>query len=58
VGAWEVDQFYPIASGGAHQPHNWVPACVGCNTEKSDTFPCEFDPDRFRPGDRDPASYL
>ncbi len=58
VGAWEVDHFYPIASGGAHQPYNWVPACVACNTEKSDAFPWEFDPDRFRPGDRDPANYL
>ena len=53
-----MDHFYPIASGGAHQPYNWVPACVGCNTEKSDAFPWEFDPDRFRPGDRDPANYL
>jgi 5-methylcytosine-specific restriction endonuclease McrA len=57
-GAWEVDHFIPIASNGAHQLYNWVPACVSCNTEKGDLLPWEYDPDRFRKGDRDPYNYL
>src|SRR5258707_654665 len=56
--AWEVDHFIPRRSRGAHQPYNWVPACVGCNTEKSDILPWQFHPDRFRPGDRNPDNYL
>ncbi len=56
--AWEVDHFIPIASGGAHQPYNWVAACVGCNTEKADLLPWEFAPSRFRRGDRDPDDYI
>lgn len=57
-GAWEVDHFYPWVSGGAHQPYNLVPACIDCNTRKSDRFPWEFDPERFARGDRDPDNYL
>jgi 5-methylcytosine-specific restriction endonuclease McrA len=57
-GAWEVDHFIPVASGGAHQPYNWVPACISCNTEKADLLPWQFDPQRFRLGDRDPENYL
>ena len=57
-GAWEIDHFIPIASNGTHQPHNWVPACVNCNTEKSDLLPWQYDPDRFGCGDRDPSNYL
>lgn len=56
-GAWEIEHFIPIASNGAHQPYNWVPACVGCNTAKADLLPWEFDP-RFRQGDRDPSHYI
>jgi 5-methylcytosine-specific restriction endonuclease McrA len=58
TGAWEVDHFIPLASNGADQPYNWVAACVSCNTEKSDMLPWEFDPRRFRTGDRDPDHYL
>jgi len=57
-GAWEADHFYPVVSGGAHQPYNWVPACIDCNTRKSDHFPWEFDPERFAHGDRNPDNYL
>jgi 5-methylcytosine-specific restriction endonuclease McrA len=57
-GAWEIDHFLPVRSGGAHQPYNWVPACVDCNTRKSDSFPWEFDPDRFRVRDRNPDNYI
>ncbi len=57
-GCWEIDHFIPIASNGAHQPYNWVPACIDCNTRKADLLPWEFDPGRFRVGDRDPARYL
>jgi 5-methylcytosine-specific restriction endonuclease McrA len=57
-GAWEIDHFIPIASNGAHQPYNWVPACVSCNTEKSDLLPWEYDPERFTQGDRDPDDYI
>src|SRR5574341_373946 len=57
-GAWEVDHFIPRASRGAHQPYNWVAACVDCNTRKSDLLPWEFDPERFFPGDRDADNYL
>ena len=46
-GAWEIDHFIPIASNGAHQPYNWVPACVECNTAKSGALPWEFSPDTF-----------
>jgi len=56
-GAWEVDHFIPLAAGGADQPDNWVPACVDCNTRKSDLFPWEFEPETFATGDRDPANY-
>lgn len=54
----EFDHFIPIASNGAHQPYNWVAACVTCNTEKADMLPWEFNPDRFRQGDRDPSHYI
>lgn len=57
-GCWEIDHFIPIASSGAHQPYNWVPACVDCNTRKADSLPWDFDPGRFKPGDRDPEGYL
>lgn len=57
-GAWEIDHFIPIASKGAHQPHNWVPACVNCNTEKSDMLPWKYNPGRFKQGDRDPENYM
>jgi len=57
-GAWEVDHFIPVASRGADQLYNWVPACVDCNTRKTDLFPWEFDPDHFAPNDRDPDNYL
>jgi len=57
-GAWEVDHFIPIRSAGAHQPYNWVAACVECNTLKRDLMPWEFDPERFRRDDRDPDNYL
>lgn len=57
-GAWEVDHFIPIASNGAHQMYNLVPACVSCNTEKSDMMPWEYQPLRFKQGDRDPNNYL
>lgn len=57
-GAWEVDHFISRRSGGAHKLYNWVAACVACNTGKSDAFPWEFDPDRFRRGDRRPDTYL
>lgn len=57
-GAWEFDHFIPLASGGAHQPYNCVPACVGCNSEKADLLPWDFDPERFDRGDRDPENYL
>ena len=58
VGAWEVDHFIPLASGGANQPYNWVPACVDCNTAKSDLLPWEFCPDRFVHSERDPEKYI
>jgi 5-methylcytosine-specific restriction endonuclease McrA len=57
-GAWEVDHFIPIASRGADQPKNWVPACIECNTAKSDFLPWEFDPYRFDKSVRDPDNYL
>lgn len=57
-GAWEVDHFVPVVSNGAHQPYNWVPACVDCNTRKSDLLPWEFDPSRFKRGGRNPDNYL
>ncbi len=57
-GAWEIDHFIPIASNGAHQPYNWVPACVNCNTIKADLLPWEFDPTRFRQNDQDPDNYF
>lgn len=57
-GAWEVDHFIPLASNGADQPYNWVPACINCNTEKSDLLPWEYDPERFLKGDRDPDHYI
>ena len=57
-GAWEMDHFIPIARGGAHQPRNWVPACVSCNTEKSDFLPWQYDPYRFRQRGRNPDNYI
>lgn len=57
-GAWEIDHFIPISRNGAHQRYNWVPACVNCNTEKSDLLPWEYDPDTFRYRDRDPENYI
>ncbi|MCK6512131.1 HNH endonuclease [Myxococcota bacterium] len=57
-GCWEVDHFIPLASNGAHQPYNWVPACVDCNTRKSNLLPWHFMPDRFSQGERDPENYL
>lgn len=57
-GAWEVEHFIPIRSNGAHQPYNWVAACIDCNTRKADLLPWEFDPQRFGQGERDPENYL
>ena len=57
-GAWEVDHFYPLASNGADQLYNWVPACVDCNTRKGSLLPWKFDPKRFDVGCRDPEDYL
>jgi 5-methylcytosine-specific restriction endonuclease McrA len=57
-GAWEIDHFVPRRSDGAHHPYNWDPACVDCNTTKSDALPWEFDPERFRLGDRNPDNYI
>ncbi len=56
--AWEIDHFIPLSRGGPDQPYNWVPACVDCNTRKSDLFPWEFDPLRFEEDDRDPDNYV
>ena len=56
--AWQVDHFIPVRSRGPHQPSNWVPACVDCNTRKADSMPWEFDPTRFTEGDRDPDNYI
>lgn len=42
--AWEVDHYMPRSLGGAHHPSNWVPACVHCNTVKSNKHPDDFDP--------------
>jgi len=56
--AWEVDHFIPIRSNGAHQFYNLVPACVGCNTEKSSLLPWHYEPSRFSQGDRNPDNYL
>ena len=58
VGAWEVDHFIPLAAGGTDEPRNRVPACVDCNTRKSDLMPWEFDPDRFAEGDENPDNYI
>ena len=55
--AWEVDHFIPIRSNGPHRMDNLVPACVHCNTVKSSYLPWHFDPERFLPGDRNPANY-
>jgi 5-methylcytosine-specific restriction endonuclease McrA len=57
-GAWEVDHFIPLASNGADQPYNWVPACVSCNTEKADLLPWEFNSAKFISGVRDPENYI
>jgi len=57
-GAWEIDHFIPLRSGGAHQPYNWVSACIDCNTRKADLLPWEFDPERFRAGERDPDNNI
>ncbi|SRR6266849_1568156 len=57
-GAWELDHFIPFSRGGSDQPWNLVPACVACNTEKSDLMPWEYEPERFAKGDRDPEKYL
>lgn len=51
-GAWEIDHFIPYSRNGAHQLRNFVPACVDCNTQKSDLMPWEFDPSRFPHGER------
>ncbi len=56
-GACEIDHLIPFSRGGADQPYNLVPACVGCNREKSDMWPWEFD-ERFRVGDRNPDNYV
>jgi len=58
LGAWEVDHFIPVVAGGVHHPDNWVPACVDCNTRKSDQLPWDFDPGQFAIGDWNPRNYL
>lgn len=56
--AWYVNYFIPAAGGGFHQQENWVPACAACDYKKGVVFPWDFDPQRFRQGDRDPRPYL
>jgi 5-methylcytosine-specific restriction endonuclease McrA len=53
-GAWEIDYFIPYSRNGAHQLRNFVPACVNCNTTKSDMMPWEFSPYEFPYGERSP----
>jgi 5-methylcytosine-specific restriction endonuclease McrA len=57
-GAWEIDHFIPLAAGGEDTRRNWVPACVSCNTEKSDFLPWEYMSDRFAKDDRNTGHYL
>jgi len=57
-GAWELDHFIPFSRGWSDETYNLVPACIDCNTRKSDLMPWDFDPDRFAVGDRDPDDYL
>jgi 5-methylcytosine-specific restriction endonuclease McrA len=58
TGCWEPDHFIPFSRNGADQPYNLVAACVACNRDKSNMYPWEFQPDRFRVGDRNPGNYL
>jgi len=58
LGALEVDHFIPVVAGGVHHPDNWVPACVDCNTRKSDQLPWDFDPGQFAIGGWNPRNYL
>lgn len=37
-----MDHFIPLSRGGAHSPHNIVPACSGCNTSKHAMDPFVF----------------
>jgi 5-methylcytosine-specific restriction endonuclease McrA len=57
-GAWVLDHFIPFSRGGSDETYNLVPACIDCNTQKSDLMPWEFDPETFANGDRDPDNYL
>ena len=56
-GAWEIDHFIPFARRGRDGIENFVPACIGCNTEKGNLMPWQYD-ERFEVGDRDPGNYL
>jgi 5-methylcytosine-specific restriction endonuclease McrA len=43
-----IDHIKPWARGGTHDPSNLVPACVTCNSSKSDWLLTEWDADRVR----------
>ncbi len=55
-GAWAINNFIPAQRIIEHR-QNWVPACLTCHAEKGQCFPWEYDPARFRPGDKDPDNY-
>lgn len=57
-GAWEIDHFIPLAAGGSDERHNLVPACVSCNTKKSDLLPWEYMRNKFSERDTNPNHYL
>ena len=48
--AAEIDHIQPWARGGTHDVSNLVPACVDCNSSKSDRLLTEWDAARVRHG--------
>lgn len=56
-GSWDINYFIPTLDKGERRRENWVPACITCDTVKSECFPWEFDARRFRPDDENPDNY-
>ncbi len=41
-GSWHVDHKIPVSRGGTNHVRNLVPACIDCNSDKSDLTASEY----------------
>lgn len=42
ISRWHVDHIFPLSKGGGYEIENLAPACISCNSSKSDMTLDEF----------------